>query len=149
MERGISPVVGVVLLVGLTIVLSASVVIAVETRPPDPPPAAELSVSVDPATDQFVVTHHAGDPIDVRNMNVTVEIGGEPLRHQPPIPFFAARGFESGPEGPFNRASPHGFHAGETASFRLAETNSPELTANRTVTVTIATERSVLYRETL
>jgi len=85
--------------------------------------------------DRLVVTHRAGEPLDVRRLDVIVRVDGTPLRHQPPVPFFAARGFGSGPTGPFNPAADPTWDAGERASLRVAATNRPPLVAGARVTV--------------
>jgi hypothetical protein len=69
-----------------------------------------------------------------------VRIDGEPLAKQPPVPFFAAAGFESGPTGPFNAATDGTWRAGQTAAIRIASTNSPQLSDGAVVTVRIYTE---------
>jgi FlaG/FlaF family flagellin (archaellin) len=149
MARGVSPVVGVVLLVFVSLALSASVIATVQTTAPEPSPTVQLSVSADAAKNRITVTHNHGDVLDVTTLTVSVEIDGEPLEYQPPVPFFAAEGFESGPTGVFNSASENTFSAGDQSSIRLAATNSPALTPGSVVTVTIATETSVLHQETI
>lgn len=149
MARAVSPVVGVTLLLVVTLALAASVAVAIETTPRDPPPNARLSVDADATAERIAVTHLAGETLDVTTLSVTIEVDGEPLTHQPPVPFFAARGFESGPTGPFNSASNQTLRAGQIAGVRLAGTNSPNLTAGATVTVRIATERTVIHEETV
>jgi hypothetical protein len=85
--------------------------------------------------DRLTLTHRAGDPLDVRRLDVVVRVDGTPLRHQPPVPFFAARGFRSGPTGPFNPATDPTWKVGERASLRVAATNRPPLVAGARVTV--------------
>jgi len=148
-KRGVSPVIGVVLLVGLTITLSASVFVVVDTGGSEPPPTATFAVSANATADRIAVTHRAGDELDVTDLRIVVRVDGQRLRHQPPVPFFAADGFESGPEGVFNSASPNRFSAGGTGSFRVADTNHPQVTPGTDVTVTIGTEKHTLYEETV
>lgn len=148
MCRGVSPVVGVVLLVAVTIILSATLVAGVPGEPADPPPRASLALSADASTDTVELVHEGGDPVDVTALEVTVTVDGEELRHQPPVPFFAAFGFESGPTGPFNLASDGTFRAGETASFTVASTNDPPLDAGSSVTVRLTTRESVVFEGT-
>ena len=146
MSRGVSSVVGVVLFVGLTVVLAATVGAVVAVDGPETVPSARLTLTADAATDRITLTHEGGETLAVDALDCTVRIDGTPLVHQPPIPFFAARGFESGPTGPFNPASEGTWSAGETASFRLATTNHPRLSTNTRVEVTIATESGVVAR---
>jgi len=83
------------------------------------------------------LVHRGGPSLDAGNLRVAVSVDGERLAHQPPVPFFAAQGFHGGPTGPFNPATDQRWSAGETASFRVAGTNDPELSAGRTVTVRV------------
>jgi len=148
MERGVSPVVGVALLAFVTVLLALAVGTAVPELSGEPPPTTQLSVTADAAEDRVAITHHGGDTLDVTELRVTVEVDGTPLDNQPPVPFFGAPGFESGPTGPFNTASPDSWGAGQTAGFRIASTNSPTIDDGATVSVTVATDRTVLLDAT-
>ncbi|MFB6256514.1 MAG: type IV pilin [Haloplanus sp.] len=105
---------------------------------PAAPTTAGITLAVD--GDRLLLTHRAGDPVDVRRLDVTVRVDGTPLRHQPPVPFFSARGFRPGPTGPFNAAADPRWAAGERASVRLASTNRPRLVAGARVTVELRYE---------
>jgi len=100
---------------------------------PATPAVAGATLSVDGS--RLTLTHRAGEPVDVRRLDVVVRVDGTPLRHQPPIPFFATRGFESGPTGPFNAAADPTWDVGERASLRVATTNRPALVAGARVTI--------------
>jgi FlaG/FlaF family flagellin (archaellin) len=141
-------VIGVLLLVGLTVVLSLSVGAMVTLSGPDPPPNAGLELTVEDGADRIALTHTGGDVLAVTELRVSIRIDGEALDHQPPVPFFAARGFESGPTGPFNVGGDTTWRAGETASVRLAGTNAPQLRADSTVSVTVATDTATIARLT-
>lgn len=144
-ERGVSPAVGVVLIVALTVMLAATVgTMVLGTAAPDRGTAVRLSASADAGADRVSVTHEGGGAIDVGAVDVTIEIDGESLDHQPPVPFFAATGFVSGPTGPFNSATTDAWTAGETATLELASTNDPRIAAGETVTVTLTDGDSVL-----
>lgn len=147
-DRGIAPVAGVLLL-AIVVVLGggvATVAFAVDA-PAEPTPTAVLSLSA--TGDQVTVDHRGGDAIDVTAATVRVRVDGDPLDRQPPVPFFSAVGFRSGPNGPFNAASDGVWRVGETASFRVAGTNDPTLSPGRTVTVTVAVDgRTVATLET-
>ena len=82
-------------------------------------------------------------------LSVTVEIDGTELQKQPPVPFFSAHGFESGPTGPLNSKSDDQWYAGETASFVVAETNTPTISSGSAVRVTIVSHETVIYDETV
>lgn len=147
MGRGISPVVGVATLVVLTVVLSVAVGAVVPELSSAPQPTAQLSVTAAAQDQKIAITHEGGDTLDVRDLDVEIRIDGESLTHQPPVPFFSARGFVSGPEGPFNPASESTWRAGETATLYIAETNDPTLTAGTSVTVTIVRNGATVHEE--
>lgn len=131
-DRATSPVVGVVLLTALTVVAATAVGAAVVVDPPEPAPTAAVALEAD-ASGEVRVTHNGGDPLGPDSLRVRVRVDGDPLAEQPPVPFFSARGFESGPTGPFNSATGGEWRAGETASFRVAATNDPQLRPGATV----------------
>lgn len=147
MDRALSPAVGIALLLAVTAttaVAVATVALAVDT--PDPAPRASLSLSATADGDRIVLTHRGGDALDVRTLRLAVSVDGEPLDHQPPVPFFAARGFRSGPTGPFNAAGDPRWEAGETGGFGLAGTNAPRIGPGDRVRVSVATEGAVIAR---
>lgn len=144
MTRGTAPVVGALLLLGLTVAVAAGVGAVVTTDPAEGPPVADLRLSADAAADRITVRHAGGDAIPTDGLEVRVRIDGEALAHQPPVPFFAARGFRAGPTGPFNPATAGPWTAGRTAALRLASTNAPGIGPGDRVTVTVATDRAVL-----
>lgn len=147
-RRALSPAIGAVLLVGVTVVAASLVGVAVlgqASAVDDAPRHAALSMSVE--GDRIRLVHEGGDTLDVRRLDVTVTVDDEPLRHQPPVPFFSARGFRPGPTGPFNAAADPTWTAGEAASFRVAGTNAPTLSAGATVTVRVAIDGRLLARE--
>lgn len=142
-DRALSPVVGTLLLVAL--VLSTAVVVAAASDAlvadasaraagpgSDPRPTA-FSLSL--TETGLAVTYERGPTLDVSALRLRIAVGGEPLAFQPPLPFFAARGFRSGPTGPFNVAGDGAWSAGETGTLAVAGTNGPELEPGRTVTV--------------
>ncbi len=135
MARGYAPV-AVVLLLAVTVVAAAAVATAVPALPGDPPP--QRAVDADATSDgRITLTLFSGDPVDVRDATVRVTVAGEPRTHQPPVPYFAARGFRGGPTGPFNVAADSSWTVGETAAVQVAGTNSPELRAGATLTVRV------------
>jgi FlaG/FlaF family flagellin (archaellin) len=135
-RRATSPVVGVALLVLVTAMLAAAVgTAALGTVPAEPPPQTGLSLSVE--GDRLRVVHRAGDTLDVRDLEVRLAVNGTPLSHQPPVPFFAATGFEPGPTGPFNSASDPEWEVGEVATLTVAGTNRPDIEPGATVRVTV------------
>lgn len=146
--RGVSPVLGTILLVGVTVVLALSVGAVLTSQDLDETPSASLSLSVENESERIALTHEGGDALDVSALDLTVEIDGTELDHQPPVPFFAADGFRAGPTGPFNSKSPDRWRAGERAGVRLADTNNPSLTGDSEVTVSLAVDGAVICEET-
>ncbi|MDB2223921.1 type IV pilin [Halorubrum ezzemoulense] len=133
-----APVAGV-LLIAITVVLAGGVAAAALDGPSATvPPSAVLSLSA--TDDRIAIDHRGGDPIDVSAVTIRVSIDGEPLNEQPPLPFFSAAGFHPGPTGPFNAAGDDTLRVGETATFRVADTNDPTLEPGRTVTVDITAD---------
>lgn len=137
-DRALSPVVGTVLLVALAVVSAGVVGALLVDAPPDTGgPTARLTLSADAGLDRISVTHRGGDALRPDRLRVRVRVDGQPLRYQPPIPFFAADGFRSGPTGPFNRATQGDWTAGETGSIRLAGTNAPRIDPGDSVAVDV------------
>ena len=136
--RGSTVLVGSVLLVGLVVVLAAGVgVAALDAAESSPDPIRPTMFSVSVSGETVTLTHEGGAPLDVRTIRIRVAVGGDALAYQPPVPFFSARGFRPGPTGPFNTAANARWTAGESASFAVAATNDPTLTAGEHVVVRI------------
>jgi flagellin-like protein len=135
-DRALAPVIGCLLLTAITVVGAVIVGTAVAVDPPSPAPVAHLEAEAD-ASGAVRVTHLGGDAIAPEALRVRLRVDGEPLAAQPPVPFFSARGFESGPTGPFNSAYTGEWRAGETAELRIAGTNEPTLTVGSTVEIRI------------
>lgn len=140
LDRAVSPTVGVVLVLVVTVSLATVVgaasfatVSEVETAPSSTPVAMSLSVSGDSLT----LVHRGGRTLDVGALTLTLTVDGAELTHQPPVPFFSAQGFRPGPTGPFNVASDGSWSAGEAATLELASTNSPQFTAGSRVEVRV------------
>lgn len=137
-DRALAPVIGVVLMVALVVILSgvlAVFVLGIEHE--DAPPQASLSATIDAEHDRFVFVHEGGDTIQVDRVEIEITIDGEPLDHQPPVPFFSTTGFQSGPRGAFNPASDTTWAAGERASFSMACSNAPKPTRDSRVRVVV------------
>jgi hypothetical protein len=132
-RASVSPV-AVVLLVALTVLAAGSVALTLPQLPGEPP--AKRGISVQATADGRVsVTLLSGEAIDVRSVEVRLAVDDESLRHQPPVPFFAAHGFRGGPTGPFNIAADPLWRVGETAGLRVAGTNQPTLAPGTTLRI--------------
>lgn len=134
-DRGVAPVVGVVLLVGIALLLAGTVAVGVlQFDLSSPPPQASFEGTIDHEDGLIDLVHTGGDPVSVERIDLRVRVDGTPLEKQPPVPFFAAPGFEGGPTGPINPATSNRWHSGERSTFRVASTNDPYPTeTNRTV----------------
>ena len=141
-QRGVAPVVGVTVLVLITVVLAALVGgMAFGSDLEDPPGVAitaEADYSAGTGQTHVEFTHVAGDALDAEDLDVRVSLDGEALDYQPPVPFFSATGFESGPTGPFNSGSSDArWSAGERAGFTIAGSNDPVPSPGEEITVRI------------
>ncbi|MFB6242981.1 MAG: hypothetical protein ABEH80_02685, partial [Halobaculum sp.] len=128
-DSGAVAVVAVVLLVVVTLLFGGVLlgtlggVEGVGATVPSEPTVVRLDAST--VGREVRLSHRGGGRLDVRAVRLVVTVAGDPLRHQPPVPFFAADGFRGGPTGPFNTGSDRWWAVGETASFRVASTNHP------------------------
>jgi len=146
-SRATSPLIGTALLVVLTVLIAGMMgTVLVDAGVDSPSTTTRLSVSADAATGRIVLTHDGGDALNVDTLDVRVQIDGQPLEQQPPIPFFATSGFVSGPTGPLNSATNGVWTAGETGAFQLAGTNAPQLADGARVEITVSTEDAVVAR---
>lgn len=72
-ERGVSPVIGVALLIAITVVLAAVigfVVLDAGTGPGVDQPSARLALNGDASTDSLTLDHEGGDPVNTTNVIV-------------------------------------------------------------------------------
>jgi FlaG/FlaF family flagellin (archaellin) len=125
-ERALAPLAGVLLLATVVVLggVVAATLVGVGATDLRAAPTVGATCSADAATGTLSVTHRAGDALDPATLRIRVRVDGDPLAHQPPVPFFASEGFASGPTGPFNRGWTGQWSPGTTASLRLAGTNS-------------------------
>lgn len=143
--RAITPALGVVLLVAVTILVAASVAVMVGMLDPGPSkPQLAVMGTVDHETNELTIEHAGGDTLVVGEFSLNVDIDGEALEHQPPIPFFSATGFRSGPTGPFNPEGADTWSPGERGTLQIASTNEPLPSAESTVTITISVEGTTI-----
>ncbi len=134
---------------GVTVLVAVAVTVAATGFvPPEPVDRVALEASADAATGQVVLEPVAGPPQDVRTLTLRVEVDGEPLVHQPPVPFYAASGFNGFPTGPFNPSADPAWTVGEAASFRVAGTNDPPLSRGATLSVTVIRDSQIVARAT-
>lgn len=148
--RGVSAVVGVLVLVAITVCGAAVIAIGVGTwSPGSPGPNATFELSADGDESSIAIEHVAGSPIDVETLSVTIAVNGTDLAAQPPVPFVGASGFDGTPDGPFNARADSEWTAGERARVSVAATNVPTPATGDVVTVTLAVDgRRVAHLET-
>ncbi|THE65466.1 type IV pilin [Salinadaptatus halalkaliphilus] len=136
-----SPIVGVLVLLAITVCLAAVVAAGAATMTLEAGgPTAAFDLQADGETGAVAIEHVAGDSIDVTELSVTVAVEGTALRDQPPVPFVGADGFDGTPTGPFNEATEPVWHAGERAAVTVAETNEPTPESGETVSVRLVVD---------
>lgn len=136
--RGLTPLLGSALLVGIVVVLAGVVgATALDMAASTPAQSQPVALSLQLSEQSLALTHEAGPSLDVRTLRVLILVDGTPLSYQPPIPFFSAKGFAPGPTGPFNTAADPTWTVGETARLELAGTNSPSLRSGSEVVVRV------------
>ncbi|WP_458207306.1 type IV pilin [Haladaptatus sp. NG-SE-30] len=140
-NRALSPIVGTVLLVVVTLVSAGTIgTVAMDSPSLREPKQAVIDVSADADADRLTFVHRAGDSLSVETLVIHIRVNGTPLEHQPPVPFFSASGFRPGPTGPFNSATNEMWSTGETASVELAGTNEPLLEPGNRIVVRISAD---------
>jgi hypothetical protein len=151
MARGVTPVVAIVVLVGVTVLGVAGVTTVVVSLDDRAATAASptLAVSADADRQAITVSHRGGASFHLENATVRTFVDGEPLAHQPPVPYFAAEGFRGTPTGPFNSGGESLFEPGETGTIQLATTNSPLFDSGDRVTVTVARNGRTVARSSV
>lgn len=137
MDRAISPVVGVALLVACVVVLGAVMgTMALAYDPPDPASTVLIDATVDAETNEITLTLDRGGPLDVRDLTVVIRIDGRPLEKQPSVPAHSQAGFLGFPTGPFNAETDPQWTRGQSASLTVAKTtNGPLPEHGSTVTI--------------
>ena len=78
-DRAVSPVIGVILMVAITVILATvigAVVLDFGNSAGDSAPSASLSVDADTADDQINIEHTGGDTLDSSQTRTIVEVGG-------------------------------------------------------------------------
>lgn len=139
--RAISPIVGTVFIVAITVALATAVGAAVIALPGEPTLVPMVGISATAAPDGTIsLTIDAGEPLDVRALDLVIAVDDQPLTEQPPVPFFSAAGFYSGPTGPFNAAADPRWEPGERAALRVAATNAPPIAEGSRVRIAVVVD---------
>lgn len=78
-EKAVSPVIGVILMVAITVILSAVIatfVLGLGEDLVNPAPSASFDYDYDESNSEVTITHQNGQQLDAENLEVTVEGGG-------------------------------------------------------------------------
>lgn len=85
-DRAVSPVIGVILMVAITVILAAVVgtfVLDMGATVGDTAPRASLSVTADASNDVVNVSHQGGDPLNSGDTRVTISNDSESVTYEP------------------------------------------------------------------
>jgi flagellin-like protein len=78
-DRAVSPVIGVILMVAITVILAAVIgtfVLGLGDSLGDSQPTAQLSADLDESADEFTIEHSGGDSIESDSLRVIVSADG-------------------------------------------------------------------------
>ena len=82
-ERAVSPVIGVILMVAITVILAAVIgtfVLGLGDSLGDSQPTAQLSISGDDGTEKVItIEHTGGDTINAENIDIVIRSGSESI----------------------------------------------------------------------
>lgn len=123
-DRGVAPVIGIILLIALVAMLGG-VVAAVVPGSLDDHSTTTVSVEmeVDAGGNEFTFYHRGGDTINVTNLDLRITIDGDSITHQPDLGPGSTKGLLSWPKGVFNRNTDNDWSTGESGSLVLAQSN--------------------------
>jgi len=79
-KRGVSPVIGVILMVAITVILAAVIavfVLGVGDSINDPAPNADFDTEYNTTGENVTITHNGGETVDVARLSVLDESGSE------------------------------------------------------------------------
>ena len=79
-DRGVSPVIGVILMVAITVILAAVIgtfVLGLGDSLGDSQPTAQIDVSIDESTNTTTIEHSGGDSIDSDSLRVIISSGAD------------------------------------------------------------------------
>ena len=85
-DRAVSPVIGVILMVAITVILAAVIgtfVLDLSNSAGNNAPSASLSVDADTTNDEIDIEHKGGDGLNSENTRVKVEVAGSPVTFEP------------------------------------------------------------------
>lgn len=147
MIRALSPAIGTILLIAITVALAGVVLLLTYGGTPaqGPPPRASFDLSASASDRTVVIEHGGGDPVDVSALEVIIQIDGEPIPHQPPVPFESEAGFRAH-WGPFHEWADQEWTPGTEAGLELSAANGAALEPGVPVSVDLVVEESTVAR---
>lgn len=122
-DRGVAPVIGVILLVALVAMLGGAVAAVVPGSLDEPSTAAaSIDMEVEAGTSSIVFYHRGGEKLHVPDLAVQLMIDGEPIPHQPDLDGGSQTGIHGYPDGAFHPDIEY-WYPGESSSLNLASDN--------------------------
>ncbi len=123
-DRGVAPVIGVILLIALVAMLGGVVAALVPGSLDDhSTTTVSIDMEVDAGENEFTFFHRGGDTINVTDLDVRITIDGDPITHQPDLGPGSRKGLPSMPTGVFNPSTENDWSTGESGSLVLAKSN--------------------------
>ncbi len=141
-SRGITPVVGVVILLLVTLGLSGALAVVIaDSQPTVEPQSFSFSINATHEEEHggtIELFHEGGATVYTGDIDLWVEIDGTPLKVQPDVPY-SSNGLSGMAKGPFNwNSADKNWGAGEYGSFNIAKSaNEPHIEVGSEVTVKI------------
>lgn len=122
-DRGVAPVIGVILLIALVAMLGGVVAAVVPGSLDDhSTTAVSIDMEVEVGNSSIVFYHRGGEKLHVPDLAVQLMIEGEPIPHQPDLDGGSQTGIHGFPGGAFNPSTEY-WYPGESSSFNLASNN--------------------------
>ena len=84
-DRAVSPVIGVILMVAITVILAAVIgtfVLGLGDSLGDSQPTAQLNVDVDNSSETVTISHEGGDPLDTADLEILAYNGSSSVDRQ-------------------------------------------------------------------
>lgn len=126
-ERGVSPVIGVALLIAITVVLAAVigfVVLDAGTGPGTDQPSARLAMTGDASNDELTLNHEGGDPINTKNVIIKSSATGVNKKRLFNVSSVTATTLQTGDSVDLSSYSGNDFSSGETVTLIYDPPNS-------------------------
>ena len=128
-DRGVSPVIGVILMVAITVILAAVIGAFVLNLGGDleQAPQAQLSVEVNDAANGVILTHNGGDALNVDDLRIAGDLSTGP--------FTGLSGYASGDQFSVGDEAQLGGSSGNEYTVRIIHEPSDSILVEGTVSV--------------